>query len=68
MYEEGSCRVLLEVVARHILEGTEEYHRKIRIAGIPSEVRNKYFAKTCLELYCYASSLGRNYYFKNGLI
>jgi hypothetical protein len=61
MYLEGSYRVLIEVASRNFLGGTEEYHRKIGIAGVPSGVRNKHLPKTCLELYNYTSPLGENY-------
>jgi hypothetical protein len=61
MYLEGSCRVVIEVVSRYVLGRTEEYHRKIRIAGVPPGIRNKHLLKKRLELHSCASPLSRNY-------
>jgi hypothetical protein len=39
---EGSSSHLIEVLARHLPQKTEEtYEKSVRIAGIPSEIRIK---------------------------
>jgi hypothetical protein len=56
---EGSDFDLTELLYRDLPGGTEESNRKsVRIAGIPTEIRNEYLSFTSLECYRHANLLG----------
>jgi hypothetical protein len=60
---EGSYGDLIDVLPRHLLEGTEENNEKsVRITGAPTEIRTEHLANTRLERYCHASPFGLRIY------
>jgi hypothetical protein len=47
---EGSGRGLVEVLSRHLSEGTEEYHDKYQARQCPAEIGTRHVPNITLEL------------------